>query len=141
MAPREVEALRASLAAIVAAATSLARQMEDLHALAYDRQARDEVKVAGGSGGGVDTVGDGRARDLWRRLERDVPALEVGLVALDQAAGNLLSEGPSPAQTRGSLIAPGEFARAVGRQRERAERSEYVPYRTEDQPKYPGGKS
>ncbi|MGH9281641.1 MAG: hypothetical protein ACRD0S_01755 [Acidimicrobiales bacterium] len=140
MAPREVDVLRARLEAIAGAAAALAAQIEDLHVVAYERQARDEVKVAGSAGGGIDTVGDQRARSLWRRLDVELQAIEIGLVGLERAAGNLLCEGPSALQTRGSMVSPGEFARAVLKQRERRESGDYTPHRTEDQPNYPGAK-
>lgn len=141
MPPPEVQVLRARLATIEKAARGLAAQAEDLHALAYDRPARDEVKVAGGITAELDTIGDQRARQLWRRLEKDVQAVELLVVALKQAVGNRLSEGPSPPATRGSKLSPGEFARALVSQRQRQDAGEYTPHRTEDQPKYPGGRT
>jgi hypothetical protein len=138
---RDVDDVRASLAAIVKAAQGLAADAEDLHAVAYDRQARDHVKVAGGDGAGIEDIGDPQARKLWRRLVKHTENLETSTVALAKATAGLLSAGPSAPPTRGSKVAPGEFARALRHQRERQAAGEYTPRRTETQPRYPGGKT
>jgi hypothetical protein len=142
MPPRDVALLRARLAAIVKAADRLSADAEDLHAIAYDKPAGDDVKVAGGHphSAYLDTVGNQRARNLWRRLDTEIHALELHLVELKQATGNLLSEGASPPATRGSKLKPGELARLLGGQRRRQAAGEYTPHRTEAQPKYPGGR-
>lgn len=141
MPPREVTLLAVRLDAMARASLALALQLEDLHALAYDKATRDSEKVATGGErpAGVENVGDERARDVWRRLGR-IPFLEKELLALERAAGNLLSEGASPSATRGSLISRGELSLALRRQRQRQRLGEYTPKRNEDQPDYPGGR-
>jgi hypothetical protein len=143
MAPRDVVALRARLTGIVDAARSLAANAEDLHVLAYDQPAGDEVKVAGGVPTSVylDTVGNHQARRLWRCLEDELEVVETGLVALRHAVANLLSAGASAPVTRGSSLRPGELPRLLRRKAQRRAAGEYTPERTEAQPKYPGPKA
>lgn len=142
MAHRDVDLVRARLAAIGRHAERLALQAEDLHWVAYERPAGGEAGGASGKFKSVylDTVGNQRARLVWRHLVDELAHFEITLVALAQAAGNLLSEGASPPKTRGSLIGAADFARAVHHQRRRRDAGEYTPHRTEDQPRYPGGR-
>lgn len=137
MSARDVEILRARLQAIARAALRLAGELEDLHEVAYTPAVAGHDKVSGGGVSGLETVGDPRARALWRRLD-ELRDLELAIVTLEQAVGNLLASGPSPEPTRGSLIPKREFRAALRRQRQRDARGEYTPRRNVDQPPYPG---
>lgn len=139
MAPRDVDALRARLAAVIRASRALSAQLEDLHAYAFDRRAGGEAKVAGGDTDD-DPLGAGnpRARMLWERLETKIREADLLLVGLSQATANLLSAGPSAEATRGSLIRKAELKSAVRRQRRREADGEYTPRRMIEQPPYPG---
>ena len=138
MAHRDVDVIRARLTAIAGAAAALSKQLEDLHALAFERRVGGETKVSGGSGGDVDTVGDQRARTLWRRLEAELRAAEVAVVALERAAGNLLTEGRAATEPMfGTSLTPAEFRRLQRARTRRLERGEYTPHRVEPQPDLP----
>lgn len=142
MAPRDVLVLRARLEDIAASATSLSRAAEDLYGIAYERGSGVDVKVSGGGGqAGLDTVGDARAKRLWRRLEKHVKASELALRALVHGAGNLLAEGETDDRLRfGSAITAAELDALVSRQAGRRARGEYTPARTEEQPAHPARK-
>jgi len=135
---RELDVLAARLAAIVAAAQSIGRQLVDLHGIAYERAGTGLDRVGGRTNAGVETHGDERARHIWRRLEAAIESLETDIRAIDSAISNLLSKGGSVEQTRGSLIPRREFRAELKRQKLRRDRGEYTPYRTLDQPDYPG---
>lgn len=139
MAPRDVEVLRARLAAVVAAARTLSNHLEDLHVYAYDRPAGGETKVAGGDSAD-DPLGGGNqtARALWHGLEAKLKDTEVVVVGLSRAVGNLLSAGPGPEDMRGTHISKAEYKRRTKGQARRAANGDYTPRRLLDQPPYPG---
>jgi len=140
MTPRDVDHLRHRLQSIATTAGELAKHIEDVHSVAYERHVGTHERVAGGDAHpGVENIGDARARDLWARLARHARHFEATLQALEWAVGNLLAAGQSAEDTRGSLISSAEFAHAVQAQRRRASSGEYTPARSQDQPGYPGG--
>lgn len=143
MAPRDVEVLRARLEDITATAALLAKGLDDLHSLAYEQGAGSEVRVSGSAypPPGVATVGDPRARSVWKRLETGIRAAELSLQALLHAAGNLLTEGQEDDQPRfGSALGEEEFRRLLDKQEQRRRRGEYTPAKAMPQPTYPNAR-
>lgn len=142
MAPREVEELRRTLAAVADAAPRLACRLEALHSVAFDRSVSDAVKVmASHEGWALADVGVAEAKDAWRVLARVARHAAVQLEAACVAAENILAAGESAdVSLRGTLLgdddesASSELARRVSRQRARLARGEFDPGRAEPQP-------
>jgi hypothetical protein len=138
--PRDVSDLRARLEAAATTAAALAKHVEDLHSIAYERHVGDHERVSGGDAHpGVENVGDLRARALWAQLVKHAHHVEITLLTLERAAGNLLAAGPGAEDTRGSLISSAEHAYELRKQDRNRARGEFVPARLGDQPGYPGG--
>lgn len=147
MTPREVDTVRARLADTADTAAALARHAEDLYRLAYEKNSSPaDVKVSGDTGGsengtpaGVHSVGDLRARHLWRKLERQAKASELALRAILHGTGNLFAEGEIDDRIRfGSALTPAEFDRLRARQAQRIADGDPTPVRIEEQPDHPG---
>jgi hypothetical protein len=139
--PRDVNDLRARLEAAAVAAAALARHVDDVHSLAYEKHVSpgERVTVKKPFPDGLEVVGDLRARILWAHLVKHAHHVESILLTLEQGVGNLLAAGRSAEDTRGSLISSAEFAHAVQAQRRRASAGDYTPARSQEQPGYPGG--
>ncbi len=139
MTDRDIERVRFQLVLGAEAATRLARHLDDLHSLAFDRHVGDFEKISGGAAHppGVETVGDPKARALWQRVCSAATDLDR-LAPLERAIGNHFAAGPSPEQTRGAIIVKGEFVAAQRHQRRRRDDGQYTPVRIEDQPGYGG---
>lgn len=130
-------------------AEALAGQLEDLHVLAYDQPRGDNAgRGAPRQQWYLDELGQRRAKDALRHLERTVMRLDSDLGKLHAEVFGIVTEGePADASLRGTLLGaldaqgaliPGsakqELERAVAAQRRRAARGEYQPARVERQP-------
>ncbi|GAC1646401.1 MAG: hypothetical protein NVS9B11_18320 [Candidatus Dormibacteraceae bacterium] len=144
---RDIEAVRANLSAIVREAGFLAGQLEDIHALAYERavgEAQEGGRPAYGSRP-LDAVGRDDARAAWHAIiAKSASALsDIGFARHSVSA---ILGGPSPERMRGTLIPRAEFTDALKAKQRRSIRSripiigDYEPHRDEPQPSYPGPK-
>lgn len=112
--------------------------IEDLHALAYDRQtAAERQAVKGGERDyALDTHGDPRARQAYAGLaEATSQACSIIAIACDDAA-RVLNEGGQVDTTRGrgTPIPTEDLAQQLALQARRAARGDYTPVRTRPQP-------
>lgn len=130
-----IDTARNQLAATRALLDLALTQMEDLHVLAYERQAAsDDAKVAGGGHDyALDTHGDQRVRDAYRRFSDILHAttLDLAEAAHDvlrylSAAGNA-SRGPR-------ITSALEHALLLEAKARRVQRGEYQPARVMPQP-------
>lgn len=131
-----IDTVRNRLAATIAVLTSVSEEIEDLHALAYDRpSAVDEAKVAGGSANYyLDTHGDTRARSAYREMWR---AADTACNLLDEKANNalnLLRAGDTPGRSGPRLVRLVELGEAIAAQSRRARRGDYAAVRRGPQP-------
>lgn len=143
---KDAEKLVATLARTRAVVAKTEKEMATIESLAFeshvgDRQTRRAKRPDGGSL--VDT-GDRRFKAALDQLQ--AKALDLATSATDVL--KLLRSGPmADSSLRGTLLgdevsgdgAQRELARLVRKQKERARRREYTPYRVEPQPKAPGG--
>ena len=131
-----IDTLRNTLAGTRRLLDMIGEEIEDLHVLAYDRQAaRQEAKVSGGTADwALDTHGDQRARQAYRDLAE---AVDQACVLLDDAiydALNLLREGPSSMGRAPRRLRLVELGEAIASQVKRTRRGEYEPIRRGIQP-------
>jgi hypothetical protein len=135
-----IDTFRRQLAGTIGLLELVRSQLDDLHALAYDRpRAAAEAPVRGGTRDyALDTHGDARARDLWKTLAlRVTDATEDLTVVLHDTAG-YLSAGSSGARRDRTADAPaGEIHAAIAAQARRRARGDYTPAATVAQPDAP----
>lgn len=134
---RDVEALVDRLRSIGRTVEALTRVAQDLHVLAYDRPASDEVAVAGGNMYPDPLTGDGEARRVFARLAARAKEADDALLGFKATVLNMLNVGVIDDGLWGSPLSPGELARAIQAQGRRGERGEYVPAKNMPQPRYP----
>jgi hypothetical protein len=134
-APR-IDSLRSQLAATIDLLQTVGEELEDLHALAYDRPRLAQERTNGGMRDyALDTHGDPRARDAYRALGgASTKACESLAIAAHETI-RLLREGtPTGIRTRRHATAA-EIATAIAAQGRRIARGEYTPIRRLPQPK------
>lgn len=147
---RELDRLQGNLARITHGAEVVAKLLETLYSLAYDRGGKGDDVVVRTSRGEwyLDEVGSQRAKrmltDLMRATEHAVREFE----AATASAMNMLTEGPgADVSLRGTLLSevdddgqvvPGSAKRAlddaVEARRRRRDRGEFSPEPSEKQP-------
>jgi hypothetical protein len=139
-APR-IDTMRNRIDATISLLAMARDELEDLHVLAYERHtAASDAKVSGGARDyALDTHGDLRARDAYRRLGDAIvggPGL-VGVCDLLAGAAHDMTRvlrvgqiGRNPSRRVSAL----ELAEALEAQAIRVKRGEYTPVRVEKQP-------
>ena len=124
--------LHAVMNRLAALAHVVGTELEDLYVLGYEKSTTDAVKVSGGDVVDLHSVGDPRARNVIKGLEKYGPLI---LEHLDNAIGLLHATGPKDAipRTR-KQITKAEHEQALHNQKKRKERGEYTPVKTQPQP-------
>lgn len=136
-APR-IDTLRNRLTATVTLLGQALQGIEDLHVLAYDRQAAgDRLAIRGGERDyALDTHGDPRAREALVALsEASMKSCDLIAVAAHDVVV-LLNEGDTvdAQRGRGQAIDVEDFAEELENQARRSARGEYTPDRVRPQP-------
>lgn len=114
-----------------------AREIDDLHSLAYERKVGgDKVRVRSTvTDWALDTHGDPVARAAYRRLLGAVLATYQPVNAAARDVVRILREGDRPGRVLSTRTASAaEVAAAIAAQARRAARGEYTPVRTLPQP-------
>lgn len=134
-APR-IDSLRNRLTATRDLLTMVEQELEDLHVLAYDRPAAtEEAKVSGGTSHYyLDTHGDQRARNAYKRLWDTLDGVCTTLDGAANNALNLLREGGTPTNQGPRTVRLGELGELIAAQARRARTADYTPHRRGPQP-------
>jgi hypothetical protein len=159
--PRELNPVLEALESIKETAPLISRAINDVSVLAYDRPVMDNAGVRSGrSDPNLDQWGSAQAKDVLRRLtdkHHGVLRLEQDLTALHSAVYGLFTGEGADETLRGTTLGEmetnpkspnygrwkqGESPRqqmdkVLKAAKRRAERGEYTPARTEEQPKAP----
>ena len=130
-----LDTLRNQLAATIDLLHMVGQELDDLHVLAYERAtAATEAKVSGGTPDyALDTHGDPKARDAYRRLGEVTSEACRDLAQTSHEALSLLRTGPSPGRG-GRRIQLAALGDALDAQARRIARGEYTPIRRGPQP-------
>ncbi len=131
-----IDTVRRSMAAARELLDLLERDLDDLHALAYDRpRGGDRPNVRGGARDyALDRHGDPKARALLRTVSATLDANLTNLVSALLDARAYLREGEVGRRVPVRRVSSTELSALIAAQHRRRARGEYVPNRTYPQP-------
>jgi hypothetical protein len=135
MTPR-IDTIRRNITATRDLLETVARDLDDLHALAYDRpKGRDRPNVRGGERDyALDRYGDPKARELLRDLATNLDQALEALHDTALAARAFMRVGEVGRRVQVRRVSPTELAGLLAAQERRRARGEYVPNRNYPQP-------
>lgn len=136
MAPR-IDTVRRNIATTRDLLDLVARELDDLHALAYDkpRGAGDRPNVRGGARDyALDRHGDPRARELLKDLVTNLDAVLAALHDTALQARAFMRDGSVGRRVQVRRVSQTELKGLIAAQERRRARGEYSPHRTYPQP-------
>lgn len=135
MAPR-IDTVRRNIATTRDLLELVARELDDLHALAYDKpRGKERPNVRGGERDyALDRHGDPKARELLKELATNLDAVLAALSDTALQTRAFMRDGTVGRRVQMRRVSPTELKGLLDAQKRRQERGEYAPNRTYPQP-------